>query len=117
MGIKRKYERPDWRDDLQEGDVLSNGRTFRVVRGVSYWKHGPSKGLLWGVSVSIQRCSWTGRCFTLLTASDLLTLGFAKVEGVRVKLNTELDRRIHRDVHGSWRSREASCCDVIGVVS
>lgn len=105
---------PEWMATLRVGDVLTNGHDFRVVRAVSYWKGGRSQGRLWGVYLAIRRCSWTGRCFTVKTANDLMFNGFTKVPGVRVKLHTDLDQRIEASLEG-WDRWDAKCCDVIGV--
>ncbi len=112
--MKRACPQPEWMHSLRVGDVLTNGRDFRVVRQVSYWRRGPSEGRLWGVAVAIRRCSWTGRCYTMLTANDLKQRGFTKVPGVRVKIHTELDKRIERAME-HWSHWDAKCCDVIGV--
>ncbi len=107
---------PEWMATLQPGDVLTNGHDFRVVRAVSYWTRGPSQGRLWGVNFAIRRCSWTGRCYTTVTAHDLRLRGFTKVPGVRVKLHTDLDQRIARALQ-HWSHWDAKCCDVAGVAA
>lgn len=120
-----KRAQPDWMATLQVGDVLTNGRSYRVVREVSRWQRGrvagkrrlqtiPGEGPLRGVVFTIRHCSWTKRCYTVLTASDLLTLRF-RPAGVRVKLNKPVDAKIAASLHERGTRRTLRCCDVRGI--
>jgi hypothetical protein len=81
---------PEWMRALRVGDVLTrNGRTYRVVRTVTFKPNGN----LHAISFAIKRRSWTGRPCTTYMASDLKTFGFRPV-GARVKLTSELDQRL-----------------------
>jgi len=96
-------------DNLQVGDVLRRGNTYRIVRAVSP-AHDPKF-----VTFAIKRCSWTRRPYTVYLMRDLRKAGWVKVEGVRVKLDTLLDRLVKEDMQS--QDRVITCCDVIGVLS
>lgn len=69
-------KRPAWFDTVKPGDVLRSGRgTLRVVRSVHRARHRHG-GVHLYLTFTIRHCSWTGRCYTVLTGPDLLTLGF-----------------------------------------
>lgn len=104
---------PDWFAFVRPGDVLLHRGSYRVVREVSRWG-----GRLRFVAFAIKRRSWTDRCYTLYSANDLKTHGTRYV-GARVKLDTEMDRKIHQSItgrelppHFTLRAR-----DVVGVVA
>lgn len=106
----------DWRDDIRIGDVLATpGGGHRVVRRALYRRDY----LLVSVAFTIVRCSWTHRAYTLCTRNDLKQFGYLPT-GARYSLDTDLDKRIAREV-GDARAhpddcREMSCCDVKGIV-
>lgn len=68
----------DWRDNIRVGDVLLIGRKHRIVRAVSYSRHGCLKA----VSLVILRRSWTNRPYTTIGRADLKTRN-ARPTGVR----------------------------------
>jgi hypothetical protein len=72
---------------------------------------------LWGVHLVIRRRSWTRRCYTVLIASDLKTLGYTMIPNVRVKPKTLLDVRIQQaiDQPSDQRPYIATADDVVGV--
>jgi hypothetical protein len=104
---------PRWMREVVKGSVLAEGSgTWRVVREA----HRKPNGDLWGVTFAIRHCSWTGRCYTILTATDLKVRGFRLVRVAPRKLRSVIDRRIAasiRDHHA--RPYPATCCDVEGV--
>ena len=102
-----------WMDHVQVGDILRAGRSLRVVRAVGHYQDGPKKGLLRSVTFTIRHCSWTGRCTTVLTYTDLFHRGF-KPTGKRLKLSSKIDQLIARDA-GDKHERNLACCDVKGV--
>lgn len=103
-----------WMSHLQIGDVLRAGRrSLRVVRHLSRYKSGPKKGLLRSVTLTIKHCSWTGRCTTTLTYTDLWQRGF-RPTGARRRLRSKLDRLIADDA-GNKHTRHLDCCDVRGI--
>jgi len=109
-----KIVMPDWRDTLKVGDVLiSPTGSWRVVRAVSYWSEdnwcATRRGLLQSVTLSIKRCSWTGRAFTLKIRSDLAR--WQKLEGARAKLSTEADRKLLEDIR-KYTTNHFTCCTV-----
>lgn len=107
-----RHPDPDWFAFLQPGDVLEFRGSYRIVRHVTRWH-----GRLHSVTFAIKRPSWTGRCYTVCDRNDLKTSG-ARYVGARVKLDTEMDRKIHQSItgrefppHYTLRAR-----DVVGVV-
>lgn len=110
---------PEWMATLRAGEVLTNGRSYRVVRNVSRWRCTPRGGRVDGegplrcVTFAIRRCSWTKRCYTVYTASDLKTLRF-RPAGARVKLNRPWDEAIAQEIENKHGPRLLSCCDVRG---
>lgn len=102
--------RPDWRETLKVGDVLRTpSKDFRVVRKVSRRK----SGLIWGVTLAIRRCSWTHRAYTVLTRSDLRTMGYRKAN-VCVRLTSKMDRALDRCIllRDGKNGQSLTCCDV-----
>lgn len=99
----------DWRDTIRMGDVLRIGEdgAFRVVRYCNYKQNN----ILTSVSFIIRHCSWTGRCYTYLTRSDLKTYSKA---GFRVRLDQEFDAKMAAEMtnHDQYTF---SCCDVRGI--
>lgn len=89
----------DWRDTLQIGDVIKTKTGYRVVRDVNYFpdddKYGRG-GLLHLVCFAIKRRSWTQRAYTYYDRTALK--GWQKVDGVRVKLNTDADKKLLDDI-------------------
>lgn len=82
---------PDWFDWLDAGHVIcERGGAWRIVRQVSR----RTDGRLSFVTLVIRRRSWTGRCYTVLTSSDLKTRVFTVKRDVRVKPKTLIDVRI-----------------------
>ncbi len=80
---------PDWRDELQPGDVIRGSGEFRVVREVSYQR----PGRLRNITLTIRRRSWTNRCYTVIDRDELRARGFKKA-GFRVRLDREHDATI-----------------------
>lgn len=103
----------DWRDNIKVGDVLrTHNGNFRIVRKV-YRRHGDK--FLGSVTFTIQQCSWTGRCYTIVNRSDLKQRKFSPT-GVRVTKMTTMDKRINRDIiEDRPRGTRLSCCDVRGI--
>lgn len=106
-----KYVYPDWADDLSVGDLLSNGRTTRTVRYVS--RRGTRLSY---VGLSIIRCSWTKRCYTIYHVRDVVYMGYSKIPG-RARLDRPIDRKISRAItcRDGAEGRSLTCCDVEGV--
>lgn len=97
------------------GSVLAEGSgTWRVVRRA----HRKPNGDLWGVTFTIRHCSWTGRCYTVLTATDLKTRGFRLVPVRPRHLRSGVDGKIRAAMAQGGCSRSEylmTCCDVEGV--
>lgn len=102
-----------WIAKIQKGDILRGPSGLRVVREVS---HSVNR---WGTRTSvyfaIQRCSWTGRCYTVMNQTDLRTLGYMPT-GKHWPLNHAFDQLIEEEFKRNSRSgRVLGCCDVAGV--
>lgn len=98
-------------NSIKVGDVLTNGRSDRVVRNVYYNK----RGQIMGVVFSIKHCSWTGRCYTHLGYNDLDYSGY-RPTGVSVKLRKVMDRAILHDIVNHPKENQwLDCCDVRGM--
>jgi hypothetical protein len=105
---------PDWMARVVVGSVLANGNSpWRVVRRVSRKANGD----LWGVYFAIRHCSWTGRCYTVVTASDLKVRGFRLMPVRAREFRSEIDIRIQRAINSNECRGHYSvtCCDVKGV--
>jgi hypothetical protein len=102
MKMKSSFGRPlDWRDTLKIGDVIKTKTGYRVVRDVTYMPendHLGRGGMLNYVAFAIKRKSWTTRPYTLCCRSAMTK--FEKVEGVRVKLDTDADKKLLDDIRG-----------------
>lgn len=99
-----------WPDSLAVGSVIKSkkGRTFRAVRKVTY-KHD---GRIWGVHLSIRRCSWTKRCYTIYTRNDLIQ--FFRPTSMKVKIGSRIDSKILKNMSDP-HVRTLDCCDVKGI--
>lgn len=108
--------RTKWIEGIKVGDMLrARSGKLRVVRSVS---HSESKhyGTRTIVIFTIQHCSWTGRCYTVYTGSDLRSAGY-RPTGVNVSLRGKVDRMIGEEFgrRGSMAEAKLRCCDVIGI--
>lgn len=97
-----------WAKGLQVGDILrSPSGLLRVVRSVRF--KGTGNG---SVTLVIQHCSWTRRCYTVQTFSDLRLSGYVRT-GFRYKFTKPWDAKIAHAIESSERT--LSCCDVHGL--
>ena len=101
-----------WFTTLQVGDVIARpGGPWRVVRAISRRAYG-----LYAVTLLIRRCSWTGRCYTILNATDLRVQGYKPVRGAHWPCRTAFDRRVHKAITDDGvRPYPLRCCDVVGI--
>ena len=112
--MRRTRPDPEWFAVLRKGDVLqSPGGDYRVVRAVS---RRARDGKLMFVVFVIRHCSWTKRPFTTYSAADLKTNGWGYV-GVRVKLASDADRQLEKDLLAMCRGVRGvyKCCTVQGI--
>ena len=107
----------DWISNIRVGDILAVGDSYRVVRDVKHSKserHPPKTY----VTFTIKRCSWTGRCYTVLTRSDLKTRGF-RATGHSMRLRRQIDAKIRKAIVGRELPKDGpysmTCCDVEGI--
>lgn len=99
-------DRFGWIRKIKVGDILVEGNTPRVVR---YVKHGTQRTY---VALSIRRCSWTTRCYTILTTSDLKTRRF-RPTSKRQRLTKKIDRQIANAINET--KIYLTCCDIEGI--
>lgn len=109
----------EWLDKVEAGDILmASSGVMRVVRSVSKTTkpyRGRSVGHLYGISLVILNCSWTGSCLTHINRSDLKLRKFSPT-GKRKQKVEFIDKLIAHDVLYDYRfKRKLSCCDVKGV--
>jgi hypothetical protein len=106
----------DWRDKIEVGDILlDKGKFPRVVRGVAYRTKGKLAGRLLGIDLVIQRCSWTGRCYTAIGRADLKQRGFVPTGKKKTSINF-IDKLIAHDLMYTEKSKQKlSCCMVKGI--
>jgi hypothetical protein len=104
---------PAWIERLVVGAVIAErGGAWRVVRKVNRCRDG-SVG---SVTLTIRRCSWTGRCYTILNVQDLKQRGFRRIPTTPLKLQGAIDRKLtkvlrrHED-----KPYSMTCCDVAGI--
>ena len=117
-----KLSGPEWIDQLQVGDVIRNRGGFRVVRKVSRLKD-PSRGGMRKyneragqvncVTLSILRCSWTKRPYTIVNRYDLSYAGYTPAN-FRIRLDKPLDIQLAHELESQGKTM--TCCDVIGVL-
>lgn len=98
-----------WLRDVQVGDVLKVNGKLRVVRNVSHGPHPESRSCF---AFAIKHCSWTRRCYTVYTSSDLITMGVQQMNK-RMPLRTKIDRAVAADIHA--HKPKLTCCDVEGM--
>ena len=107
----------DWIHAIRVGDILAVGDTYRIVRDVHHSRSDrwPPKTY---VTFTIKRCSWTGRCYTVLTQSDLKTRGF-RPTGHSMRLRRQIDAKIRKAIVGNELPKHGhysmTCCDVEGI--
>ncbi len=107
-----RIEQPRWMLTLRVGAVITNGGAWRVVGDLSRYRDGR----LHTVSLVIRRCSWTGRCYTVLNATDLRLMGYRRVNVRPLKLKGKIDKRIHMAIHEKADQKSMTCCDVVGII-
>ena len=112
-GQRRNFQQPDWMARVVVGSVFKTpSGDLRLVRKVS--RRG---GKLGRVTFAIRHCSWTGRAYTIVNASDLIQRGF-QLMPVRVKsLDGPLDVKLHDFIHGNYirGNYPMKCCDARGL--
>jgi len=112
MEVYRHGIEKDWRDKIQRGDILASPSGLRVVRRVKYTKDG----FIYGIVLSILRCSWTRRPYTTVTRSDLGNRGFLPT-GAKASLRATIDQQLDREIGANEKSRRLYCWDVVGIIS
>jgi len=94
MKASSRVRRFVWIKTLKQGDIIKSPRgRLRVIRYVTH--RGDSLGKTC-VGMTIQHPSWTTRPYTIMTGSDLATLGYSKVRGT-LRLNSEFDQLVEED--------------------
>lgn len=101
---------PRWMRRLQVGHVLNMRGQLRVVREVSRRPDGSLRCVL----LAIRSCSWTGRPYTIYTASDLKTMGARLTRAKRRRLQSDADRRLlatRRQNYSIAKGYAMTCCE------
>lgn len=111
-----RVKHPRWFNHVKVGDVITRpGGRWRVVREVNR----RNDGSLYSVTLVIQRCSWTGQCYTTLNFTDLRTMKYRRIPGASVVLKTRgIDAKIRRAIQtrGGRGKEILTCCDVVGAI-
>lgn len=102
---------PEWMSRVRVGSVIrERSGVLRIVRKLSRFDNGDLRN----VYLTIRRCSWTGRCYTVCGYTDLRLRGVTLLPVV-VKLNDEFDARIAAAMdQPGGQPYILRCCDVIG---
>jgi len=121
--IWRTYEKESldwaWLDEIEVGDILLSGSGVeRVVRSANYFKPRDRfgrGGKLYGITFVIQKCSWTHRCYTMLTRADLKTRKFTPT-GKKKQTVDLIDKLIAHDIlYHDIDKQRLDCCAVKGI--
>lgn len=108
---------PEWISKIRKGDILETpSRQQRIVRNVKHYQHnyGAHKGAIrTAVCFTIKHCSWTGRCYTVLSGTDLVQRGF-RPTGKRKRLQSKIDKLIDLELDRRGKP-ELGCCGVKGI--
>jgi hypothetical protein len=109
--LRINQRRHSWIKNIQAGDVLKSGSgLLRVVRKVTHSKTRCS------VTFTIKHCSWTGRCYTTMSSSDLITFGYVSTGKKYPLTATMVDREIAYCIaNHDIKDQTLKCCDVEGV--
>lgn len=102
----------DWRDKVKVGDVIeTRAGTLRVIRQVNR-----RRGRVQSITLSIRRCSWTTRPYTIYNRHDMKWNGFRPVRK-RVRLKTLLDKELLTCITMDAAAKDLPlhCCDVKGL--
>jgi hypothetical protein len=98
-----------WIKALKVGDVVRTpSGLLRIVRSAN---HGPQRSYF---CFTIKHCSWTTRCYTVYTSTDLKVMGW-RPTGKRVRLRGHLDYEIEQNIGLSLKDSTLNCCNVEGV--
>jgi len=101
-----------WIERIEKGDILrSKSGLLRIVRAVHHSWIPQSQQIRTSVTFTIKRCSWTGRCYTILNGSDLMTQGYQHT-GKRIRLQKKMDKEIAAEFGQKPESLKLTCCDV-----
>jgi hypothetical protein len=104
---------PDWMSRVKTGSVLAPAYgDWRIVRKVSRNPNG-NLSFVWFV---IKRRSWTNRCYTVVTYSDLLQRGFRLVGQLKKNIDPKLDLKIAHAINQPCHKPYAlTASDVVGI--
>lgn len=105
---------------LRPGDVIRWNGTLRVVRTVK-WSDKRCRGRRRDARPSgiftfvILHCSWTGRCYTCYTSSDLAQKPLELIARNFHSKSIALDQAILTNIQNGTERPTLSCCDVHGI--
>lgn len=99
-------------DTVEIGDLVRVNTTLRVVRDVT--KIGDRVRF---VTLSILRCSWTRKAYTVYNCYDLSRFPFEIVHRNYGLGSSVIERFLQAEIEAkSSKNRVLECCDVIGLV-
>lgn len=105
---------------LKPNDVIRLNGTLRVVRTVK-WRNERKRGRRRDArprgifTFVILHCSWTGRCYTCYTSSDLAQKPIELIARNFRSKNAALEQQILHNIHHALDHPTLSCCDVHGI--
>ncbi len=104
---------PGWMARVRVGSVLAQPHgEGRIVRKVSRNPNG-NLAFVWFV---IKHRSWTNRCYTVVTYSDLIQRGFRLVMHLKTNINPKLDMKIANAINQPcWKPKALTADDVVGI--
>lgn len=110
-----RAEREALIDSLEVGDLVEiNGRR-RIVREVAHAR-SRDRAQVSHITLSIQRCSWTRRPYTVRNRCDLYLCQMRMVRKGYGAERGPLEGLLQKDIE-NHNLRLLECCDVVGVLS
>ncbi|AAX84887.1 hypothetical protein [Xanthomonas phage Xp15] len=96
---------------LEPGDLILVNGSLRIVRDATH----KSSGNFGWITLSIMRCSWTRKPYTVKTWSDLYRVNLQVVAKGFGLGGSKLDELIQQDIMNKQSGKTVlECCDVIG---
>lgn len=108
--IETRIARRELINTVKIGDLVRVNGTLRIVRDL-----GIRNGKVHFLTLSILRCIWTRRPFTVYNKYDLSANPFEVVKRGYGVPDTSLDRILTKHIEDST-VRDLECCDVMGVL-
>lgn len=113
--MSARAEREALIDSLETGDLIQLNGRLRVVREVTRFEKNPDR--LRSITMSIQRCSWTRKPYTVRGRADLYYGNLAIVSKGFGCEHGPLDVLLQQQIESRDAPKLLDCCDVVGVLS